>query len=84
MMKPRPIEGPMQPPSAPPQMADDAGYTGSDQRCANCAHFDGMEKCAVGVNGGTCEPMGHCDKFEGGESEEQEAMPEAAEGQEQG
>jgi hypothetical protein len=58
--RPRSLEAPE------PEM-DDAGYTGSDKRCESCEHFDGAGACAIGVNGGTCEPMGHCNKHEGGE-----------------
>jgi hypothetical protein len=77
MMKPRPIEGaPKMPESPMPEMGGDAGYTGSEERCAGCVHFDGMEKCEIGVNGGAVEPMGHCSKFEAGEGSESES-PEA-------
>jgi hypothetical protein len=67
LMKPPAIDAPKMPQQG---MGDDAQYTGSDQRCAQCANFDGGDQCSLGVNGGTVEPMGHCNKFEGGEPNE--------------
>jgi hypothetical protein len=77
MMKPRPIEGAPKMPEQP-MGGGDAGYTGSETRCASCVHFDGDSQCALGVNGGAVEPMGHCNKHEAGESTENESPADEA------
>jgi hypothetical protein len=49
-------------PSTPP------GYTGPEQRCESCQHFDGEAKCVKFDS--AVDAQGHCSAHEGPESSE--------------
>lgn len=66
--------GPLEPATAP--ATGEAGlaaanYTGADQNCNRCAHFEGAQ-CALFQ--APVDPTGHCDQFAPGDGQE---SPEA-------